>query len=182
MKVNNIDISNIYNCINKISNLDWEFINTFAPWVSAIVLGYLSYLNYRLLKNYKVIKVKSIFDIGMIPSNLYERKTIDRNVFILNFRNEGIKKIRITNFNLVVKRNLFKYNHLVLFPQLDISLEPINIKFPLLLEEGDSKDIFFDENFFLNLKSKMKNLIFHKNKLYTWYKLKTAYFILRTTM
>lgn len=160
----------------------WQCINSFAPWFTALGTITISGLSLWLAIKDKLVRVSGIFRLAMIPSDVTNTTIINRNVFVLNFVNVGIRKVKITNFMMCIHSGLFKKNYLVLFPQLDESLKHINPNFPIQLDEMDSKDLFFDENFFLNLNEKSRKHLFYKNKFYTWYKIQTAYFILNTTI
>lgn len=162
--------------------LDWNCINSFADWVSAIGTIFISGVSLWLAYKDRLIRIDGAFDVGMIPSDTYNNNILDRNVFILSFVNIGRRKVKIENFKICLKVGLFKKNYAYLFPQYEASLKLINPQFPIRLDEMEKANVFFDENFFINLQFNNNQHIFHKNTLITWYRLKTAYFLLDTSI
>lgn len=159
---------------------NWNCINSFAPWLSAFGTIFISGVSLWLSIKDKLIRVNGSFRMGVIPSDLVEKKVLDREVFILSFVNVGARKVKISNFKFVRNNKFLKKEYIYLFPQLDESLKSINPQFPILLEEMDSKNIFFDINFFLNLNHNSKSFFFHTNYLYNFFIFNTMYVILET--
>ena len=162
--------------------VDWNCVNSFALWISAVGMVTISAMSLWLAIKDKLISVDGIFRLGIIPSDINNRNLLDRNVFILSFVNIGRRKVKIDNFKMCIKVGLFKNNYLLMFPQLEESLMFFNTQFPIRLDEMENKSIFFDESFFINIKDKHKNPIFDGIFVFVWYKIHTAYFLLDTSI
>lgn len=172
----------MFDFINFEPCTSWDCFNSFALWISAVGMVFISAISLWLSIKDKLILVDGAFDVGIIPSNITNRDILDRNVFILRFVNIGRRKVKIDNFRLSINFTLFKKSYFVLYPQLEETLKFINPQFPIRLDEMENSNIFFDEKFFINLEKDKRNIIFHKNYLFSWYKIHTAYFLLDTSI
>lgn len=160
----------------------WNCFNSFALWISAIGMVTVSSISLWLSIKDKLVLVDGIFRLALIPSDLSNPHTLDRKVFCLSFVNMGRRKVKIDNFSLCSKVNIFKRNYTTLFPQLEPSLKMVNTQFPIRLDEMENSNIFFDLDFFKNLDNSVRTILFDSNYFLTWYKINTAYFLLDTSI
>lgn len=158
----------------------WNCINSFALWISAIGMVFISSVSLWLSVKDKLVRIKGEFGTGLIPSDLINNSlTLDRKVYILKYVNIGIRKVKINSIKICVKNIFSSSSYFAINPQLEKSLESLNKQFPILLDEMEDNNLIFDINYFINLNN---NPLFHKNKIITWCKINTTYLILVTSI
>jgi len=120
----------------------WEFINTFAPWLSAIGTILLAWLTFYLYRRDKKIKLKVNTDLGLDYENGEEKETINIYVINVGYRTTYLKDIvfkakffnRKSSFRIESYLNISDYLN-----KLKIELKP-----------QDATSINFDKNKFIN--------------------------------
>lgn len=125
---------------------DWQCINSFAPWISAIGTFAVSGIALWLSLRDRYIRLKADFSIGLVGGD--DPLLIDRKVYILSFANIGSRNVTVTNYEWRVP---FQRERVITFPFMDLKVAHLCSKFPIELTDGQSGNIFHADYFFRNM-------------------------------
>jgi hypothetical protein len=158
----------------------WQCFNSFAPWLSAIGIIFISGTALWLSVRDKVIRLDANFSGSLIAS--YDPMKLDTYVYLLDFVNIGVRDVQITNFLWCSKKIPFsKSQRSFIQPYLDPRVTSMCSKFPMKLKDGDSARLFFPANFIEAL-DEPELFIFPNNFVYAFFRIFTSEIYLCTSV
>lgn len=158
----------------------WECINSFASWISALGTILISGLALWLSWKDRLIRVKALFDYGLIPG---ENPTVlNKKVYILAFTNVGHRTVTITNYEWKIRRwpKIWRWNRIITFPYMDPVLQHMCSKFPVELSDGKEGHIFHNDTFFEDIEIREDHL-FSSSKFIAFIRICDFKMVLHTT-
>lgn len=157
----------------------WQCINSFAPWLSAIGMIFISGIALWLSVRDKVIRVDASFSGSLISSS--DPNKLDTYAYVLHFVNVGARNVHITNFMWHSKKTPFsKHQRSMIQPYLDIKVAHLCSKFPMKLTDGDSARLYFKNDFIESL-DEPELFIFPKNAIHAFFRIFTSKIYLCTS-
>ena len=146
----------------------WECINSFSGWISAIGTILVSALALWLAWKDKILRLSTTFSYGCIKNEI-----VNEFVWILNFVNKGARPVTVTGFYFLYKAfPMSKYQKLLTFPHYDDRLGYLCKQLPCKLDDGQSGNIFYADDFFAKLDD-IKKFIFPDSKILALYRIFT---------
>lgn len=154
----------------------WECINSFANWLAAAGTIFISGLALWLSVRDRMVNMKAIFDVGLVSGD--NPTIMDREVYILSFTNIGPRPITVTNHCWSLP---FVKGIIFLMPSMDHQLGQLCSKLPLELSDGKEGHAFYGKSFFSQL-DEPGNVLFHKNRLVAWLRIRLFKIYVTTTV
>jgi hypothetical protein len=148
--------------MNIVPCTNWECINSFSNWISALGTIFISSLALWLSVKDRLIRVRAYLDVGLVPGN--DHLILDRRVFILSFTNIGPRPVTVTNHSWFFP---FSKGYIALFPQMDERVSRLCTQLPIELTDGKSGHIFYPNDFFLLLEEPERVFLI-KHRFLAW--------------
>lgn len=122
---------------------DWQCINSFALWISALGTFSVSAIALWLSLRDRYIRIKADFSMGLVGGD--DPLLINKKVYILAFANVGTRTVTVTNYEW---RFPFQKSKFITFPFMDRAVAHLCTKLPAELTDGQSGNLFHAEHFF----------------------------------
>lgn len=149
----------------------WLFINSFAPWISAVGTVVLSGLALWLSVRDRKVQLRAALSNGVIP--LDDPNVLDFFVYTLSCVNVGPRQVSVTNYHWVYRKHPFADKlKFFTFPYLDSRVGHLCSKLPKQLSDGEQVVIFHPSDFFAMLESR-DTFLFADNSLIAFYRIMT---------
>jgi hypothetical protein len=123
-----------------------------------------------------MVNMRAELDVGLVPGT--NPTVLDQQVYALSFTNIGPRPIIVTNHFWTLP---FFKGVIYLMPQMDRQLGPICSKLPLKLTDGKEGHAFYARDFFSKLDEPEK-VLFHKNRLVAWLRIRFFRVYISTTL
>lgn len=149
----------------------WLFINSFAPWLSAIGTVVISGVALWLSVRDRKVQLRATLSSGVIP--LDNPRILNFMVYTLSCVNVGPRQVSVTNYHWRYRKYPFteKLNFWT-FPYLDSRVSHMCSKLPKQLSDGEQVLIFHPSDFFAKLE-KRGEFLFADDALAALYRIMT---------
>lgn len=136
---------------------NWECINSFGNWLSAIGTIAATVIALWLALRDRMLHMRANFNTA--TTTLHRHDKLDNHGFMLDFTNIGARPITVVGheWKLPLQRH-----RLLFMPHLDPRSAHVSTRLPLELTDGKSGHVFYPSDFFLQLDDREKAL-FHAN-------------------
>jgi hypothetical protein len=155
----------------------WECVNSFADWVAAIGTILISAMALWLSMRDRIPRVEATFDAALIPGQ--NPRILDRWVYILLMTSVRVMPVTISNFKWVYRERILKKGYAITFPYEDKEFGRRCTPLPCELTFGKQAHLLHRDEFFLDLENQF---LFDRNKLKSWWKIRTFYIVVQSTI
>lgn len=149
----------------------WLFINSFAPWLSAVGTVLISGIALWLSVRDRKVQLRATLSSGVIPQE--NPLVLNFCVYTLSCVNVGPRQVSVTNYHWRYRKYPFtgKLNFWT-FPYLDRRVSHMCSKLPKQLSDGEQVLIFHPSDFFAELERR-EEFLFADNALTAFYRIMT---------
>jgi hypothetical protein len=155
----------------------WECVNSFANWLAAVGTIAISGIALWLSIRDRIPRIEATLDVVLMPGQ--DPLLLDRRVYMLSMTSVRVMPVTISGFKWVYRKRILKKGYAFTFPQMDEELGRRCTPLPCELTFGKQAHLMHRDEFFFDLKNQF---LFERHKLRSWWKIRTFYIIVQSTV